>query len=228
MMLPDVLLTFVRTQRISSFGCQFDALWCVITVSPDRNLGRNDCNRAILRDHRNVLHMKPSGELDKTPKLVTTILMWMASLSAQLGSSSSERETSRNDWSYTILFGLPQRLVHETFGWIGQDTEDGYDLSCVGGFAVGSAWIEFFGTRNKQKRLEQHDPSGSPQCLVHETFGWIGQDIENGYDLSYVVVGDCVVGSAWIEILGSRNEQKRLESHAPFGLPHRLVHETFG
>jgi hypothetical protein len=122
--------------------------------------------------------------------------------------------------------GLPQRLAHETFGWSEQDTEIGYGLSYVGGFAVVSAWIEFFGTRNRQKRLESRFPSGSPQCLVHETFGSIGQDIEDGCDLSFV--GDCVVGSALIEFFGTRNEQKRLESQDPLGLPQRLVHETFG
>jgi hypothetical protein len=70
--------------------------------------------------------------------------------------------------------------VHETFGWIEQDIEDGYDRSYVGGYNVGSVQIEIFGLRNEQKRSESHNPSGLPQRLVHETFGWIEQDIENG------------------------------------------------
>ena len=53
----------------------------------------------------------------------------------------------------------------------------------MGGCIVGSVQIEILGLRNEQKRSESHDPSGLPQRLVHETFGWIEQDIENGHDL---------------------------------------------
>lgn len=73
--------------------------------------------------------------------------------------------------------------MHETFGWIEQDIEDGYDRSYVGGYNVGSVLIEIFGLRNEQERSESHNPLGLPQRLVHETFGWIEQDIENGHDL---------------------------------------------
>jgi hypothetical protein len=55
----------------------------------------------------------------------------------------------------------------------------------MGGFVVGSVWIEVFGSKFGQKRLELHDLSGSPQCLVHETFGLIGRGIEDGTDRSH-------------------------------------------
>jgi hypothetical protein len=45
------------------------------------------------------------------------------------------------------LSGLPYRLVHETFGWIGQDTEDGFDLSHVGGTMIRSVRIKFLGAK---------------------------------------------------------------------------------
>jgi hypothetical protein len=51
------------------------------------------------------------------------------------------RSESRN------LSGLPYRLVHETFGWIGQDTEDGYDLSHAGGTMIRLIQIKFSGAK---------------------------------------------------------------------------------
>ena len=73
--------------------------------SSDRNPDRYDCNRAILRDHRTVLFMKPSGGLDETLKMVTTVLTRVVALSGQSGSRSSDRNQDRYDCNRTIFRG---------------------------------------------------------------------------------------------------------------------------
>lgn len=75
-LIPDVLSTIVRSQDIEHFGAQLN----VCGVSPqflvieDRGRNDNDCNPAILRDHRTVFDMKPPGGLDKALGMVATVL----------------------------------------------------------------------------------------------------------------------------------------------------------
>jgi hypothetical protein len=102
--------------------------------SSDRNPDRYDCNRAILRDHRTVLLMKPSGGLDETLKMVTTVLTRVVTLSGQSGSRSSDRNPDRYDCNRMILRGhrnpyalylrssdrsyKTTRMVHIIFAWV--------------------------------------------------------------------------------------------------------------
>jgi hypothetical protein len=69
----------------------------------DQGRNDNDCNRAILRDHRTVLIMKPSGGLDKALKMVTAVLTRVVALSDQAGSRSSDQNPDINDCDRTIL-----------------------------------------------------------------------------------------------------------------------------
>ena len=98
----------------------------------DRNPDRYDCNRAILRDHRSVLLMKPSGGLDETLKMVTTVLTRVVALSGQSGSRSSDRNQDRYDCNRTIFRGhrnalymrssdrsyKTTRMVQIIFAWV--------------------------------------------------------------------------------------------------------------
>ena len=74
-------------------------------VIEDRGRNENDCNRAILRDHRTVLRMKPSGGLDKTSRMVTTVLRRVVAFSDRSGSRSSDRNFDRYDCNRTIFRG---------------------------------------------------------------------------------------------------------------------------
>ena len=84
--------------------------------SSEREMSRNDWSHMILRDHHSALCMKPSGGLNKATRFVITFLMWVASLSDRLGSSSSERETGRDDWSYAALRGHHNALCMKPSG----------------------------------------------------------------------------------------------------------------
>jgi len=104
-MVPDALLTIVRSYRSDNFGYRINALWCVLQflVIADRGKNDNDCNRAALRGHRTVLDMKPSGGFDETWRMVTTALTRVVTLSDQSRSKLSGQDLGRYDCDRMIF-----------------------------------------------------------------------------------------------------------------------------
>jgi hypothetical protein len=203
-MVPDALLTIVRSYWTNDFGHRVNALWCVLQflVIADRGKNDNDCNRAALRGHRTVFDMKPSGGFDETWRMVTTALTRVVALSDQSRSKPSGNDRDRYDCDRTIfrdhrtvpsmrssdrLNGAPRmvpivfsRVVMVTSGRSGSDRD----------------------RRSGQKRLKSRNPSGLPYRPVHDAFGWIGQVIEDGYGLLHA-------GGSMSDQSGSRSSGRR-------------------
>lgn len=62
------------------------------------------------------------------------------------GPDRDQRSGQIQLWSRN-LSGLPYRLAHEAFGWIGQVIEDGSNLSLAGDGSVKFSWMEVFGSK---------------------------------------------------------------------------------
>lgn len=89
----------LNTSVINTMHCGVESQFLVIE---DRGRNDNDCNRTILRDHRTVFDMKPSGRPDETLRMVTTVLTRVVTPSRRARSKLSGQDRERYDCNRTI------------------------------------------------------------------------------------------------------------------------------
>lgn len=118
--------------------------------------------------------MKPSGGIDETWKMVTTVLTRVAALSDQSRSELSGRDRGRYDCDHAIL------RVHRTVSDMRSSDRLDEVLRLVTTFFSWVVIVTLLGqsrlrswSKIRAEMIESRNPSGLPYRLACETFGLI-------------------------------------------------------